>query len=468
MMNKTISTSLLFATILTGCVSTELPTLEPGDVPQQWQATLDPDARDWPSPDWWMGFDNEELNSYIGLVIENNFDLEINGRNLESAQISLRDAGFDLFPTPLLQVGTQPVYSDNRIDGETQRGSANSDIALGVSANYSNILSKPAVYDGETADYDTRAAQLADVSLNTLATAASVYFQLLLTRDRIEFSQQNVDNAEAIYEIARARVDSGVAVPIEALQQQISLERERILLRNYRQDELALRASLALLSGQSMQGFDLDGATLDAISVPVIQPGLTSELLTRRPDLVQAEAELRSARANVDLVKTSYLPQISLTGTGNTVSNSLSTLVENPNSLISLQSSLAQVLLDNGERGRNTDQAMLELENSLSRYRGAVINAFNEIEVILSDVDFLAAQTLVEMQNLDAAEEAFRIAQLRYEEGVVDFETVLISQNALFTTRSSFLNSKLAQLNVALALYQALGGGWEVPQRPAF
>ena len=466
-MNRTIFTCLITTMLLSACVTTPLPELESSDVPQQWQATLDPDNRNWPSQDWWTGFSNDELNSFIGIVIANNFDLEVNSRNLESAQISLRDAGFDLFPTPLLQVGTQPVYNDSRIDGDTQRGSANEDLTLGVSASYSNILSKPAVYDGETADYDSRFAQAADISLNTLSTAASVYFQLLLTRDRIEFSRLNVANAETIYAIATARVESGVAVPIEALQQQISLERERILLRNYMQDDLALRASLALLSGQSLQGFDLDGTTLDAVAIPDIQPGLTSELLTRRPDLVQAEAELRSSRANVDVVRSNYLPQISLTGSGNTVSNSLSTLVQNPDSLISLQTNLAQILLDNGQRGRNTDRAMLEMENSLSRYRAAVINAFNEIEVILSDVEFLAAQTEVETQNLAAAEESFRIAELRYEEGVVDFEAVLIPQNALFSTRSSYLNSKLSQLNAALALYQALGGGWEMTQAPA-
>lgn len=466
-MKNPISKTLLAAVLLNGCSSTELPTLEPGDVPPQWEASADTEARDWPNQDWWTEFNSEELNSYLDIVMSNNFDLEINNRNLESAQILLQDAGFDLLPVPVVAISTQPLYSELRTDDESQRGSSGSDLVLAASANYNDILSRPAIYDGEVADYDFRLAQAADYSLNTLSTAASIYFQLLLTRDKIEFTALNVTNAESIYEIAQARVDSGVAVPLEALQQRLSLERERISLQNFMQDEVALRGSLALLSGQSIQGFDLEGSSLDTITIPVIQPGLTSELLTRRPDLVQAEADLRSARAYVDVVKTSFLPQISLTASGNTSSNSLSALVSNPDSLIALSSNLAQVLLDNGERGRNTELAMLELENSLSRYRATVINAFNEIEIILSDVEFLAAQNVVEMRNLETAEEAFRIAQLRYEEGVVDFETVLITQSALFQTRSSYLDSKLAQLNVAIALYQALGGGWEIPQQTA-
>ena len=458
---------LFIALFFTGCSTTDLPELAPGDVPTQWQAAAASTAREWPDQNWWTEFDNEELSSYLEQVKSNNFDLAINDRNLTSAQILLRDAGFDLLPTPVVSISTQPSYSEVRVDGATQRGSSGSDLVLGVAASYTNILSKPAIYDGELADYDYRVAQAADVSLNTFSTAASVYFQLLLTRDRIEFTEQNVENAQTIYEIAQARVDSGVAVPIEALQQQISLEQQRISLQNLRQDEISLRGSLALLSGQSMQGFNLDGTTLDAIAIPDIQPGLPSELLSRRPDLVLAEADLRSARANVDVVKTSFLPQISLTASGSTSSSSLSALVANPDSVIALSSSIAQVLLDNGQRGRNTDLATLTLENSLSRYRAAVINAFNEIEIILGNVAFLAAQSEVAIRNLDAAEESFRIAELRYQEGVVDFETVLNTQNVLFQTRSSYLDSKLAQLNVAVALYQALGGGWEIAERSA-
>lgn len=466
-MKITYLKTLLATAILTGCSSTELPQLSPTDVPTQWQAGTEAASREWPSQDWWTEFDNDELNRYLVLVMNNNFDLAINDRNLASAQILLRDAGFDLLPTPVVSVSTQPAYSERRADGESLSGSSNTDLVLGVSASYNNILSKPAIYDSELADYDYRVAQAADFSLNTFATAASIYFQLLLTRDRISFTEVNVANAQTIYEIALARVDSGLAVPIEALQQQIALERERISLQNFRQDEIALRGSLALLSGQSIQGFDLGGSTLDAVAIPDVQPGLTSELLTRRPDLALAEAELRSARANVDVVKTSFLPQISLTASGSVSSSSLSALVANPDSLIALSSSIAQVLLDNGERGRNTDLASLALENTLSRYRSAVINAFNEVEIILGNVTFLAAQSEVAMRNLDAAEESFRIAELRYQEGVVDFETVLNTQNVLFQTRSSYLDSKLTQLNVAVALYQALGGGWEIAERSA-
>src|SRR5690606_34760479 len=256
---------------------------------------------------------------------------------------------------------------------------------------YNDILSRPATYQRALADFDARVAQVGDVALNTLGTAASTYFQLLLTRDKIVAAQQNVANAEAIGAIAQARVNAGVAVPIEALQQRIAIERERNNLRSLIQNDLAARSSLAMLLGRSVQGFQVDGQSLQAIEIPTVQPGLPSELLQRRPDLVQAEANLRSANANVAIVRTDLFPQISLTGSVNTSSTSLTELVSSPGSVINVSANLVQTLLDNGQRLRNIDQARISLENSLSSYRSVVIGAFNEIEVMLSNIQLLEA-----------------------------------------------------------------------------
>ena len=119
-----------------------------------------------------------------------------------------------------------------------------------------------------------------------------------------------------------------------------------------------------------------------------------------------------------------------------------------------------QLLLDNGARRRDIEQAKISLESGLANYRRAVLGAFNEVEVALSNIQLLEAQAEVAASSLGAAEEAFRIAQARYEEGVADYQTVLQAQNTLFSTRNSFLDNKLQRLNAILSFYQALGGGW--------
>jgi NodT family efflux transporter outer membrane factor (OMF) lipoprotein len=327
--------------------------------------------------------------------------------------------------------------------------------------SYTDILSRPAIYTQAVADYESRSAQVADVALTTLGTSASTYFQLLLIRDRLVAATQNVSNAQAISAIADARVETGVAVPIEALQQRIALQREQANLRSLQQNELAARASLALLTGQNVQGYDVAGQTLQAIVVPSVQPGLPSELLLRRPDLVQAEAQLRSAVAGLDIARTDYFPSLSLTGSASASSSSLTALVASPDQFINASASIVQTLLDTGQRSRALESRELAMESALATYRRAVLAAFNEVEVLLSAVQLQEEQVAVALQNLGAAEEAFRIAQVRYEEGVTDFLTVLTTQNTLFSSRNAALDSKLQQLNTLISLYQALGGGWQ-------
>lgn len=448
--------------LLSACaLHSQPPELQTEDVPAQWSVAPQDDVPTWPDSDWWNSFADPELSGLINTIRTRNLDLANNRRNLEAAQITLREAGFDLLPTGSITLGTGASYSESRVDGARSTGSPNSPVELGARVNYNNILAKPAIYTKALADYDSREAQVADITLTTLGTSASTYFQLLLIRDKIVAAEQNVQNAQAISNIANARVDAGVAVPIEALQQQISLQREMANLSNLRQSELSALASLALLTGQRVQDFSVNENTLQDVQIPQVQPGLPSDLLLRRPDLVQAEAALRSATANADVVRLAFFPNISLTGSLNASSTSLTELVSSPDTFLSLNGTVLQTLLDNGQRSRDRERAKLSLESSLADYRKAVLNAFNEIEVLLSNRQVQNELVEVALQNLDAAEESFRIAQVRYQEGVADYQTVLTSQNTLFSSRNSYLDTKLSQLNTTVNLYQALGGGWE-------
>jgi len=456
---------LLALLCLNGCLQSQAPDIEEGDLPAAFTTLTAagdvPVEVSWPVADWWTNFGDLELTGLIAQVQSGNLDLANNRRNLESAQITLQEAGFNLLPRASVTLGTGASFRESRINGVDESNNEGTPISLTAALSYTDILSKPAVYTQAVADYESRAAQVADVALTTLGTSASTYFQLLLTRDKLVAAAQNVANAQAISAIADARVEAGVAVPIEALQQRIALQREQATLRSLEQNELAARSSLALLTGRNVQGFDMAGQTLQNIVVPHVQPGLPSELLLRRPDLVQAEAQLRSAVAGLDIARTDYFPSLSLTGSASASSSSLTALVSSPDQFINASASIVQTLLDTGQRSRALESRELAMENSLASYRRTVLAAFNEVEVLLSAVQLQEDQVAVALQNLSAAEEAFRIAQVRYEEGVTDFLTVLTTQNTLFSSRNSALDTKLQQLNTLISLYQALGGGWQ-------
>ncbi len=462
---------LALATLpLAACLQTDVPTLAPADVPVAFTLRAEQAASSatpaWPAVDWWTNFGDAELTTLIGQVQAGNLDLANNRRNLQSAQVALEEAGFNLLPRASVTLGTGASYRQTRVDGQDESNNEGTPFSLTGSVSYADILSRPAVYTQALADYESRAAQTADIALTTLGTAASTYFQLLLIRDKLVAATQNVANAQAISAIADARVASGVAVPIEALQQRIALQREQAALRALEQSELAALSSLALLTGRHVQGFDMAGQTLQNVVVPAVQAGLPSELLLRRPDLVQAEAQLRSAVAGVDIARTDYFPSLSLTGSVNASSSSLTALVSSPDQFISAGATVLQTLLDNGQRNRALQTRQLALENALANFRRTALVAFNEVEVLLSAVQLQEEQVAVALENLGAAEESFRIAQVRYAEGVTEFQTVLTTQNTLFSSRNAVLDTKLQQLNTQISLYQALGGGWQASDIP--
>jgi multidrug efflux system outer membrane protein len=456
--------------VLCGCATMDPPPLPETDVPQRFIGPLFDEADVWPSTDWWNNFNDAELSAFIEEVKATNLDLANNRRNLESAQISLREAGLARWPTPELTLSDATSYSRTSIDGATvSRGNQNSETELAASFVYGNILTKPATYARDLTDYDSQLAQAADVAMNTLGTATSTFFQLLLIRDRIVAARQNLDNAEVIGRIAEARVNAGVSVPIDALQQQIQIEQQRTALLSLMQADLSARASLALLVGRHVQGFDIAGQTLQNVEVPRVQPGLPSELLARRPDLYQAELSLRGSAINVSIARRQLFPQISLNATASSSSFELANVLASPaQSFAGISASLVQTLLDNGQRRRSINQSKINVESSLTNYRRAVLGAFNEVEIALSNIQLLEEQAEVAASSLAAAEESFRIAEVRYREGVADFETVLVSQNTLFNTRNSFLDNKLQRLNAVLAFYQALGGGWMPGDLPEY
>lgn len=451
------------ALVLASCARTPVPMIGATDVPVGWEGPVQPDAVIWPNTDWWNNFGSNELTDLIDLVKENNFDYANNIRNLRAAQIQLQDAGFQLWPTPNVQISNGASTSVTQLqDGTDISGGSSGPFQLSATVSTGSILSKPINYDRALNDYESRLAQVADSALNTMGTAASTYFQLLFQRDQIRATEQTLANAERVLLIAQARVESGVAIPIDLLNQQINVENFRNQLTSQRQNEFQIRASLALLLGRGVQGFDVDAQTLDGIEVPTVQPGLPSELLVRRPDLVQAEVNLRNSAISVDLARLAFLPSISLSGGVNASSQALADIVSDPASAsFNLSASIAQTILDNGGRKRNVQQARLSMETALSNYRRSIIAAFNDIEVQLLNVQLIRDQGLVTQRNLESAEEQFRLAELRYDQGVANFQTVLNAQDQLATTRNQVLSNRLSQLNAIIRLYQSLGGGWE-------
>ncbi|MDE0054715.1 MAG: TolC family protein [Gammaproteobacteria bacterium] len=442
---------VLLVALLAGCASTPLPELPADDVPDGWHGATRDEA--WPARDWWPAFDSGELLDLIERVRANNLELANTERILRTAELALIDAGLDRFPSLTIDAGARQSYAGTRPrDGDyTDGGSDAVDLTVGV--DYSDVLARRPRFAAATARYGSSLARAADARLRIVAAAAAGYFRILLLRDRIAAGQQNLAHAEAIERIVRARVDAGTALASEGLRQRIVVRRQANALRTLELDVLRARASLALMVGESVWDFDVEGQTLADLAVPAVAPGLPSDLLLRRADIVQAEAALREARADVDLARLKFLPRISLTGGGGLASTETAATV-------GATASLALQIFDLGRRGRGLEASRLRLESMLDDYRRTVIGAFNDVEVALADIDLLGSLGEVLAEDVVLAEESLRIVEARYREGVQEFEALLGAQDTLYGARNALLDNKLATLLAVIDLYTALGGGW--------
>ena len=427
------------------------------DVPPDWGELA---VGEWPSEEWWEAFDSEELSSIVQLVEERNLNLKNAERSFRQAQLALIDAGFDLYPTAIVDFNADATYGGTQPPGGDFSDGGSESAVLGLTVSYADILSIPYRYDLAQASFESAATQLASTQLNIRVLAASTYFRILFARDQIKAAKRNLQNAEFIERITQARVDAGILTPIDALQQQIAVQRQRNAVAQLRQEEIAARAALAILVAEPVGGFDVQATTLGGLATPSVAPGLPSELLVRRPDIVQAELSLRRARANIGIARNALLPNISLTGSTNTSSDSLKELTSENSFSIGMSASLAQSVFDFGRRSRAKQSAQLQMESSLASYRQTVIRAFNDIEIALGNIELLDSLNQVAQEDLKRAEESLRIAEVRYREGVIDYQRVLTAQDFLYSARNNVLSNKRAHLNAIVNLYQALGGGW--------
>lgn len=465
-MNRKLRLSILAVSItaLAACARTPVPDIDAADVPADWDGPLAPGADLWPNIDWWNNFGSAELTAYMEEVKRSNLDFQTNLRNLRAAEIQLRQAGFDLWPTPNVQLSTgTTTSSQSLVGGGSSGGGQTNGFNLSLGVQTGNILSKPLNYERALNDYTSRQAQISQTALSTMTTAATQYFTLLAIRDQRRVYLNNLETERQTLQFTQAEVDAGVAVPIDLLSSQISVQETENQLLSSAQQEYQTLASLALLVGRGVEGFNLEGQSLQEITVPAVQPGLPSELLMRRPDLVQAEMTLRNAAISVDSARLAFFPSISMNLTGSASSPTLVNIISDPASTaVTLGTSLGLTLLDNGSRKRTLETQRLNLESSLASYRTTIIRAFNDINIQLRNIELIQAQGAVNVQQLVASEEGERLSRVRYEAGATNFLTLLNSQRQLFQARQSVLNNRQQQLTAILNLYTALGGGWEM------
>jgi len=305
------------------------------------------------------------------------------------------------------------------------------------------------------------------LALTVTGSVASTYLQVLSLRERRDTAVKNLEAAQAVLKITKARVGAGVATPLELAQQLTAVANQAATVPVIEQSERQAQATLAILLGLPPQSFDVTAKSLAGIEAPDVKPGLPSELLARRPDIRKAEADLASADANIDAARAAFFPTISLSGSAGFASGALSALFNPSSAIYTIGASLLQTIFDAGKLEGQYDITVGRRQELVANYRTAVITAFSDVDVALGAVANAAEEEKQLTIAAQQAAEAFRIAQVQYKAGVADFLAVLDAQRTLYSAQDQLSQVRLTRLQAAVTLFRVLGGGWTDPAVPA-
>jgi outer membrane protein TolC len=219
-------------------------------------------------------------------------------------------------------------------------------------------------------------------------------------------------------------------------------------------------AALSVLIGRAPEHIVISAQNLAALSHPAIVPGLPSELLARRPDVQSAEAQLASAHANLISARAAFFPQIQLTGSGGFQSLALQSLFSPGAGFTTLAAGLTQPIFDGGVLQGTFQEDKGRQDELLADYQKAIISAFKDVEQALIALRETGREEKLLQQSLKASQTAFDLSEAQLRAGTLDYVTLLQTQQTLFTTQDNLSQVRLARLQAAATLFQALGGGW--------
>jgi NodT family efflux transporter outer membrane factor (OMF) lipoprotein len=438
------------------------PTYHRPDIapPSQWHETAGGGASAalWPAADWWHGFGSSKLDELIAEAERNNDDLAGAIARVQEADAQARIAGAALLPS--LDLGATATRQRAQVTGLGPRVYNTFNPELSASYELDFWGKNRALRDSARAAAAASRYDQQTVALTVVSSVATTYFQALELRDRIQVAQQNLENGEKILRGFRLEQSAGTATGLDVAQQEttVALLNAALppLLQQFRQTVYAL----AVLIGKTPESVDVDVGTLADLSIPAVAEGLPSQLLSRRPDVAEAEQQLIAANADITVARAALFPSIQLTAGGGYESSALTSLISPPNRVYALSGGLLQPIFHGGALRGQVDFSKARYTELLTTYHKTVLTAFGNVESALVATQQTAEQQKRQQDAVATARRAFEFSQTQMSAGVVNILTVLNTENALFSAQDELVQVNYLRLQALVDLYTALGGGW--------
>ena len=423
-----------------------------------------------PALDWPREFRSPELTRLSVDAQAGNFDIAAALARIVQAQGQAEIAGAALYPTVDANASADRAGSPGTLHSKRGpfRTVASNLFSLGLTASYeldfwglnaANARAGRLLLEASRFDRDV-------VALMTAASVANTYFTVLGSQDRLRIARQNTQTAERVLKAIQNRFSVGTASALDVSQEESLVDTQRASIPPLEQTVLQSKNLIAVLVGRPPESVSIKGGSLDRIFVPHVPPGIPSQLLLRRPDIAEAEAQLAAQNASVYAARAAFFPTIRLSGSGGVESLLLKNLFRSDAFFGQMAASATQPIFDGGNlEGQFTLQKGKQVE-LLQNYRKAIVQAFTDVENALIAIEETTRHEKLEAEVVAASTRAYNLTEQQLHEGTIDITTVLNTQQTLFQAEDTLSQIKLQRLTAVVSLYQALGGGFARDQYP--
>ncbi len=412
-----------------------------------------------PEQGWRHYFADERLQTLIDLALANNRDLRIAMLNVAQTRAQFQIRSADLLPT--VNAAANAVRQPSVVNGKLGNSFS---VGLAVSAWEIDFFGRLDSLKAQALALYLASEEGRKAAQTTLvASVANAWLSLLADEDLLEIARSTLATREASVKLTQLRFDNGASSELVLRQAQSLVESAKATLAQLQRQRSQDENALVLLLGQSLPAALKEGQsrTLVSFKPPAELPaGMPSDLLERRPDIMQAEQQLIAANANIGAARAAFFPRIALTASAGTSSKELSGLFESGSWGFSIAPQLLLPIFDAGRNQAGLDVARASKDVAVAQYEKAIQTAFREVSDALVARDHLGEQLRALQAQAQAERTSFRLSELRYQNGVASYLDLLDAQRALFATEQAAVQARLTQLQSQVALYRALGGGW--------
>jgi len=441
-------------------------TQPPAPVPAAWPAGpsyKEEPSRPAPKPvaeiPWREFFIDGQLQKLIELALKNNRDLKIAALNIDRFQALYQVRRADLVPH--VDANAAASFQRTTDSSGTAKTSDLYSVGLGVSSYELDLFGRVAsLKDQALEQYLATEQAQRSVQISLVSQVATGWLTLASDRERLRLARETLANQQESYKLTKNRYESGVSSALDLNQAQTSVDAARVDIARFTtlvaQDENALN----LLVGSPVPA-DLLPQSLSArlTSLQDIAPGLPSDVLLHRPDILQAEGDLKGANANIGAARAAFFPRITLVSSVGFSSDDLAGLFKGDAFTWSFAPRITLPIFDGGSNRANLTVAEVDRDIAVARYEKAIQTAFREVADGLAQRGTIDEQLAAQQSLTDATSESHKLSQARYEKGVDSYLQVLDAQRALYAAQQNLIGVRLARLANQVTLYRVLGGG---------